>query len=288
MSLKNVEDFYPLSPVQQGMLFHSLLAPRSGVYVEQTTCAVQGDLNIAAFERAWQQVVDRYPVLRSSFVWENVAEPVQVVQRQVPVTIEQHDWRDRTAVEQAAGIEAFMQADRERGFALARAPLMRLALIRLSDDTVQFFWSFHHLLLDGWSTPTLLRHVFAGYEALRRGQEPRHAPERPYRDYIAWLRRQDMAAAEAFWRQALQGFAAPTPLGLAWPPDQPPDAAQTYAEQQVQLPSELLGALQSYARRHRLTINTLVQGAWALLLSRYARGRCSSAATAARAISSSE
>jgi amino acid adenylation domain-containing protein len=263
--MKNVESFYPLSPMQQGMIFHSLLAPESGMYVEQVSCRLRGCLDIPAFERAWQRVIERHSILRTGFAGEELKEPVQVVHKRVTLPLEQQDWRGLTAAEQAARLDSFLQAGRARGFKLAEPPLMRLALIRVADDACDFVWCYHHALLDGWSVPLLMREVFAFYDAFRRGQDLRLAPPRPYRDYIAWLKKQDAARAEAFWRRTLAGFTAPTPLTV--------DRASTgdggCAEQEIRLPLEATSALQSFARKHQLTMNTLVQGAWALLLSRY-------------------
>jgi amino acid adenylation domain-containing protein/thioester reductase-like protein/non-ribosomal peptide synthase protein (TIGR01720 family) len=269
MSMQNVEDFYPLSPLQQGMLFHSLYAPESGVYFLQLSCTAHGDLDVAAFKRVWQQAVERHPVLRTAFLWEGLKEPVQVVHRRVRLPWEQHDWRGLALTEQDERLEVFLRADRARGFALSQAPLMRLTLIQVAEDSYHFVWSHHHLLLDGWSVSLLLKEVFVLYEAFCRGQVlPLDSP-RPYRDYIAWLRQQDLTQAEAFWQQALKGVTAPTPLGVDRASDGLSGQDEDYATQQVRLSQAVTAALQSLARQQQLTLNTLVQGAWALLLSRY-------------------
>lgn len=149
MKSKNIEDIYPLSPVQQGMLFHSLLAPASGVYVVQVSYEMHGSLDIAAFEQAWQQEVDRHPVLRTAFVWENLEKPLQVVGRYAKPLLEQHDWRTLSPEKQQQQLEALLQAERKQGFNLSKAPLMRLTLIQIGQDAYQFIWSYHYLLLDG-------------------------------------------------------------------------------------------------------------------------------------------
>ncbi|MFN8596433.1 MAG: amino acid adenylation domain-containing protein [Anaerolineae bacterium] len=264
MNSSNIEDLYPLSPMQQGMFFHSLYAPESGMYFEQTRCALQGDLDTAAFERAWQHVVDRHTILRTACVWEEVDQPLQVVYRQVPLPIEHHDWRGLTPADRAARLDEYLQTDRQRGFDLATAPLMRLALMRTGPREHYLVWSHHHLLLDGWSVPLLLKEVFLGYEAFRSGHVPQFTPAPRYRDYIAWLQQQNRAQAEAFWRQTLRGFTAPTPLMV--------DGAtgdHGYAARRVQLSTGTTHALQVLARQHQLTLNTIVQGAWALLLHWY-------------------
>jgi amino acid adenylation domain-containing protein len=266
---RNIEAMYPLSPMQQGMLFHSLYAPESGVYHEQLTCTLQGALNVSDFVRAWQRAAERHPVLRTSFVWRRLDKMLQVVHRQVPLPLEQHDWRALSPKEREAQLEAFLEADRRRAFNLAQAPIMRLALIQTGEATYQFVWSYHHMLLDGWSVPLLLREVVSFYEAFSRGRELVLGPSRPYRDYIAWLQAQDAAGAEAFWRRSLHGFTAPTPLVVDGKPGSAPDAQGGNCEMVTWLAAETTAALGAFARQHQLTLNTLVQGAWALLLSRY-------------------
>jgi amino acid adenylation domain-containing protein/non-ribosomal peptide synthase protein (TIGR01720 family) len=269
MKTENIEDLYELSPMQQGMLFHSLAAPESGVYVEYMSCTVQGKLNIPAFKRAWQQVMDRHPVWRTSFYWEGFDKPLQVVNQYVNLPWEQFDWRVLPPVEQQKQLEAFLHAERKRGFELSEAPLMRLVLIQMGEDVYEFIWSHHHLLLDGWSLSLVLKEVFAFYEAFCQGQDLQLKRSRPYRDYIAWLQEQDLAEAEAFWRQALSGLSAPTPLSVDRALGSLFSEVESYDEQEIQLSVEATASLQSLARRHQLTVSTLVQGAWAILLSRY-------------------
>src|SRR5919199_263585 len=269
MKIKNVEGIYSLSPIQQGLLFHTLYASDSGVYFVQLSCTFNGDLHISAFERAWQQVVERHSVLRTAFIWQGLDEALQVVRQHVRLPWEQHDWRRLSPVEQQEQLEVFLHADRERGFDLSQAPLMRLTLIQMDENVYQFIWSHHHLLLDGWSLSLVLKEVFAFYEVSRQGQDLHLQRSRPYQSYIAWLQQQDLARAEVFWRQMLQGFSTPTPLGVDRVLGSLSSEGESYDEQQIQLSVGATRALQSFARQHQLTLNTLVQGAWALLLSRY-------------------
>nr|AIW82285.1 PuwH [Cylindrospermum alatosporum CCALA 988] len=266
---KNVAAIYPLSPMQQGMLFHTLYAPESGVYFEQFSCTLGGKLNVALFEQAWQKVVERHPVLRSLFVWENRKKPLQVVRHQVNLPWIQHDWRSLSPSKQQGQLEEFLISDRTQGFQLDQAPLIRCALIRLSEETYQFIGSFHHLLLDGWSLPILFQEVFGFYEAWNRGDNLSLATPRPFQDYIGWLQRQDLSIAEAFWRRTLQGFTAPTPLGVDRMIKFDTHHQGSFHEQPFQLSATATAALQRFAQQHRLTVSTLVQGTWALLLSRY-------------------
>jgi len=264
-----VEDIYPLSPMQQGMLFHTLLNADPGSYTEHVSCTLRGDLSISAFKKAWQQVVDRHPVLRTSFVWEGLAEPLQIVWCAAALPWQIDDWRQLAPAEQEARLSAFLRADHARGFSLSQPPLMRMALFQVAEDAYTFVWSHHHLLLDGWSLPLVFKEVASGYAAARDGRALQQAQPRPYRDYIAWLRGQDLAKAEAFWRRYLQGVTAPTSLGIDRSIGSAAADEERYLEQRHQLSQSETAVLQAFARRQGLTLNTLVQGAWALLLSRY-------------------
>src|ERR1043165_626695 len=265
---ENLEDLYELSPMQQGMFFHSLYAPGSGVYLEQSLLTIEGELDHATFQRAWERIVARHSILRTAVLWQGLEKPVQVVYRQLEFEIEQHDWRQLGADEQHQQLELFIRNDQARGFDLERAPLMRGALIQGADNFYKFLWSRHHLILDRWSRALLLKEVFSFYNAFSRDLNLELEPSKPYSDYIVWLLAQDRAAAERFWRQVLAGFANPTPLGFESESAHGADGKQ-YEYQSVRLSAKATASLREFAREQKLTLNTLVQGAWALLLSRY-------------------
>jgi len=252
------------------MLFHTLYAaPESGMYFNQLSFTLHGDdLNTKAFQEAWQFVLERHVALRTAFQWKELEEPMQVVYKQVKLPWEQLDWRMQSSAEQQNKLEDFLKADYTRDFALEQAPLMRCALIQLTNKSYHFVWTHHHLLIDGWCVPIIFKDVFAYYEAKCQSVKLQLPPPRPYQKYITWLQQQDMAEAEQFWREQLKGFIAPTTLNV--------ETAGTTASQEVfqvkksiELSPTTTEALQTLAKQHNLTLNTLVQGAWALLLSRY-------------------
>ena len=212
MSKQNIEDVYPLSPMQQGIWFHTLYAPDAALYCVQLSCTLHGALDVDAFAQAWSHAIGRHPILRTGFVGQARQEPAQVVHRRVELPLTQQDWRQLTPREQQARLDAYLQSDRALGFNLASPPLMRLALLWVADERYQLVWSHHHILLDGWCIPLLLQEVFAHYTATQNGQKLHLERSRPYRDYIAWLKRQDLTAAERFWRAQLGDLAASTPL----------------------------------------------------------------------------
>jgi amino acid adenylation domain-containing protein/thioester reductase-like protein len=266
---QNIEDIYPLSPMQEGMLFESLYAPDSGVYFEQITFILTGNLDVKTFEQAWQQVVDRHPVFRTAFLWESLNQPVQVVYRQVNVTVETYDWQELSALEQQQQLETFLDSERQQGFQISQAPLMRLHLIQLDGNTYQFVWCHHHLLLDGWSSPLVFKDLLEFYQLISQGKSLSNTPTFNYRNYITWLQQQDRDLAEKFWREKLQGFTTPTPLTV----DKPLAVKQhsSYGEQQIDLTVPATTAVMSFVRQHQLTMSNLVQATWGLLLSRYSQ-----------------
>ncbi|HEX7239407.1 MAG TPA: amino acid adenylation domain-containing protein, partial [Longimicrobiaceae bacterium] len=230
---------------------------------------LRGRLDAAALRRAWEKVVERRPVLRTVFAWEGMDRPLQLVRRAAPLPWEALDWRGSPRAAQRERLEAYLEAQRERDFDLLRAPLMRLGLAQLADDRFELVWTYHHLLLDGWSLSLVLQDVFTAYEAILQGREPALPRRRPFRDHVARLQRQDLAAAEAFWRDALAGLTAPTPLGVDRAGEGAPDDGAPFDRVEHRLSPQATSSLRSLARQSRVTLNTVVQGAWALLLSRY-------------------
>ncbi|WP_410573852.1 non-ribosomal peptide synthase/polyketide synthase [Amycolatopsis sp. cmx-4-61] len=262
---RGVADIHPLTPMQAGMVFHGLSQESQGVYFEQVTAVLDGVAEPRVMAEAWQHVVDRTPVLRGGIVWEDVAEPLLVVHREARVPVTELDWRDRDREE---ALRELLAEDRARPFDLAAAPLLRVTLARLPGDAVQLVWTFHHVLLDGWSVFQVLSDVCTAYAALRDGTPPALPHRRPFGDYVTWLSGQTAEGAEEYWRRELAGVTEPTPL----PYDRVPAFAhETSSSTWVgrDLGEAATGRLAAFARRERLTVNAVVQGAWALLLARH-------------------
>ncbi|MGH3528502.1 MAG: condensation domain-containing protein, partial [Pseudonocardiaceae bacterium] len=264
---QHIDDIYPLTPMQAGMIFHGLVQQERGLYVEQITFVLDGVTDPHRLGAAWQQVVDRTPVLRSRISWDGPAEPLQVVHRNVGLPVAYTDWQHLSPQQRREELRTWLDRDRAQGLELTTAPLMRVALARLSDVEVQVIWTFHHVLLDGWSVFQVLSDVFACHNTTA---EP--PSRRPFRDYLQWLDEQDPADAEKYWRGTLAGFEARTPLPYLQPPAQTysTGSSQWYRRQCSEADT---AALAGFAQRHGLTVNALVQGAWALLLSRYSGER---------------
>ena len=193
---QNVKDIYPLSPMQQGMLFHSIYTSESAMYAEQLACRLSGNLDTGAFRSAWQEVLDRHDILRTSFVWEDLDEPLQVVHQQAELPFEFLDWQKEPQDKHSALLDNLLEAERTRGIDVLEAPLMRNILVQLDNREYFFIWNHHHLLFDVWGLPLILQQVFQIYDARTHGSDLQLAPVRPYKDTIYWLQQQDMNKAE--------------------------------------------------------------------------------------------
>ncbi len=261
-----IDDIYPLSSVQQGTLFHSQAAAQSGHYVIQLGLRLQ-DLDSAAFRRAWQQLLDSHRILRTVFVGLDGEQPLQLVLDHAVLPWQEHDWSELSADQQQSHWQELLAADRRQGFEPSQAPLMRAYLVSLGNAECRFLWSHHHALMDGWSSPLLFRDLLSAYQGQVAEQPVTLRPEVEFADYIAWLRQQDEQQARSFWRGHLQHLSAPTPLLFG------DTSARRAAGRQAELETHLTVAasdrLQQFCKQQRVTLNTLLQAGWGLLLSRY-------------------
>jgi amino acid adenylation domain-containing protein/FkbM family methyltransferase len=263
-----IEDIYPLSPVQAGILYHALEGAEPGMYFNQWIYELAGDPDLGILREAAERVLARHASLRTFFVWEKRESPVQVVLRKVRLPWQEHDWRDLPEPERESLLASFLAEDRSQGLDLSRPPLLRLAACHCGEGRVILVWSYHHILVDGWSLSVLFGELAALQEELAGGSPADLPPARSYGDYIAWLQQRSLSETEQFWRRGLAGFQTPTPVPLARASG--PFSGERYPQIDCVLSPEQTQSLQSFIRGHRLTLSTLVQGAWALLLARYA------------------
>nr|APD71884.1 non-ribosomal peptide synthetase 6 [Streptomyces sp.] len=257
-----IEDILPLSPLQEGLLFHALYDHQApDVYTVQIVLDIEGEVDSAALRAAADTLLRRHANLRASFRYEGLDRPVQVIRRKIRLPWYEFDLSDRTDEGRESELARILEADRTRRFDLAKAPLIRFLLIRLGEGRYRFVVSNHHILLDGWSTPLLFSELFELY--LRHGDDSTLPRVTPYRDYLGWLAGQDRGAAEDAWRHALAGVDEPTLVA-------PVDAAATPVRPDrflFELDEELTVRLNAVARSHDVTLNTVVQTVWGLLLS---------------------
>lgn len=264
-----ISDTYPLSPMQQGMLFHYLSEPNSGGDLEQVVCSLTESLNVLSFRTAWEKVVSRHAVLRTSFRWEKLPEPLQDVHREGLLPFLERDWTKLSSSEQDSEMNRYLAADRRLGFDLSKGPNLRVMVARVAENVSKCVWSFHHILLDGRSFPIVLNEVFAIYDALCRGENLQLPSPRPFRDHIDWLQAQDWTRSEAFWRDKMKGFTVATNLRMLKPVANADDQTFSRGERALSIPETMTSLLKAFAATNGVTLNTLVQGAWAILLSRY-------------------
>lgn len=255
---QQIADIYPLTPTQEGMLYHSLAAADAGLYHEQICFALPADVDVARLQHAWRQAVAGCPALRTTFELNAAAGPLQIVHQQMPLSWQFIDGRAR----QEQRLATLWQDDRQQGFDLRQGPLFRITLFTAAQGDMRMLFSHHHAILDGWSVTLLLAQVAAAY----------HQPNAPlpaapsFRRYIAWQRRSRDNSLH-HWQTQLSGMRAATPLPAVRPDGV---ASRQRQRQDFQLDAATSTQLIALGRRHRLTISTLVQGAWALLLQRYA------------------
>jgi amino acid adenylation domain-containing protein/non-ribosomal peptide synthase protein (TIGR01720 family) len=258
-----VEDILPLSPMQEGLLFHALYDhDTTDVYTVQLILDVDAPLEGPTLRAAAQVLLNRHPNLRASFPQLDSGRPVQIIPHHITLPWNEIDLCEVSEADAQAQVARLAANDYARRFDLSCPPLLRFTLAHLSPQRHRLIMTFHHILFDGWSLPVLLRELTALYTT---PQDTSALPRvTPYRDYLAWLAHQDHSAAEQAWRHALAGLAAPTRLT----PADPRRASMIPERMTIEVPPELTAALHEYARRHGLTLNTILQGTWAILLSR--------------------
>lgn len=250
---RNIESILPLAPLQEGILFHTLMTAEPGLYMPQMAYYLCGPLDGDRLRAAWEQVLARHSALRSGVHWQERPEPFQITYRQLPLAWETHDWRDQDA---DAALQRLFAANRARGFDLRRPPLWRLQLAQVSDERFILVLCHHHIILDGWSTAQLLQDVMAVYG----GAGAALPPARPYGDYIRWMRQQDQDRARAYWRDYMAGTPGPS---LAFGEASP---APRFDRQEWAFPAPLAAAVTRFCETHGVTFNTLLQGCLGLFV----------------------
>lgn len=269
-----VEDAYELSPAQDSILFSYLYARDADAYVVRLSCELIGEFDRDAFVKAWRAVVARHPALRTSFHWQDLSKRVQLVHDDFELPLRFTDLSTLDEADRATALDRLRLADRGKPFALERAPLFRLTLARTARDRHVLLWSFHTLISDGWSSSVLLNELMQLYREAVTGRRAHLPPARPFRDFITWIRRQNPAAMESEWREALRGFSAPTILDFdRASPSRHSDPSDRYDRRKRQLDPSTTERLLRFVREARITLNTLVQAAWAFTQHRHGGGR---------------
>lgn len=259
--MDNVSGIFPLTPPQSGMLFHSLQSPDDGTYVVQYTCRVHGTVDAQRLRAAWSDTVRAHPALRAAFLYEGLDEPMQVIRSEVTLPWIEHDWSELDPDSWETRLDEALHHDRELGFDLAQAPLVRVAWVTLSEDLHQLIWTYHHIIADGWSSVLLIDEVWERY----LDPEQARAPAPSFGDFVTWPGRRSAPGAGEYWRTRLDGAALPTVTQFERPS---PNAPAGHRRRVRSLSLHESERLREFARVNRLTMSTVVHGAWALTQSR--------------------
>ncbi|WP_432328223.1 condensation domain-containing protein [Mucilaginibacter sp. P25] len=264
----SLEQLYRLSGLQEGMLFHGLYNGELSGYVEQFICDLL-DLDVALFEASWDYLFRRHSILRSSFHYDELQIPVQCVHREVRLPLTLLDYREKPVSEHEDLLESYRRRDYEQGIDFKSAPLMRISLIRLSEERYRMIWTHHHILTDGWSISILIGELLKSYDQLLSGQELPEVREDRYEDYIRYLEGIDSASAETYWRGYVSGLEGGTLLPFISRGSQERNRGGLYKRKELLLDASTSRQIERYTQGHRITVNTLMQGVWSYLLHRY-------------------
>ncbi len=267
--MSDFEDIYELSPVQQAMLVHVLYAPDSDAFINQIGFTLDGPLDPATVQSALAQLIGRHTALRTSVLYQDLDRPYQVVHPAVEPPVTFLDWSELTRDERSARLDAWLTEDRARGFDISEAPLLRVAMIAQGKDRHYLIWSFHHIILEGLSFSIILGEFWKLLKSAPDISVADWPPAQPYSNYIRWLQGRDRAKAEQYWRQALGGLTSATHLPIDSAAAGERSSGLNERFEKLVLDQATAAELYGMARRHRLTLNTIMHGIWAILLSRY-------------------
>lgn len=265
---QNVKDIYSLAPLQEGLLFHWLLDESNSSYFDQMEYTLSGKIEADLLEKSVNKIIERYDILRTIYIYEKVKTPIQVVLKKRTAKIHFEDISHLNGEKQKNEyIERFRQRDREKGCDLSKDLIMRIALFQLGENQARLIWSFHHILTDAWCLEILYKELVHIYTSLKKGEEPQLGPVVPYKNYIRWLEQQDKEKGLHYWREYLRGYDNPAIL---------PGSNNKPGEKQGELiryfhtiePS-LVDGLLNIARENKVTVNTIWQTIWGILLQKY-------------------
>lgn len=268
---KNIQNIYPLSRMQEGMLFHSFLQKEGAAYIEQSVFTIKGRLRPELFEQSVQSVISRHDIFRTVFL-PHVAQlngPRQVVLREREFRLHREDLTHLDEAEQSIYLQRFKERDRLKGFDLQKDMLMRVSLFKTADEKYVCVWSHHHILMDGWCLGIVLQEFMYMYRAIESGSPVTLAPAKPYSTYITWLTDQDKDAASEYWKGYLAG--CETPSGLPKISARPQEKGYRKKELLFSLDQNLTDRLKTIAKEEGATLAVLMQTVWGLMLQRYNR-----------------
>ncbi|AJS58360.1 non-ribosomal peptide synthetase [Paenibacillus sp. IHBB 10380] len=263
----DIKDIYFLSSTQQGMLFHALREKDRSDYFVQTSLSVKGQLELEDLTTSFQCIIEKYSILRTNFLYEKIDQPYQVVWKTRKANVHYEDIRELAEKEKEARVQEYESRDREMGFDLRKDLLMRLSVIQTGEDTYRVIWSYHHIIMDGWCNGIVLGDLFKYYVQLKSGQRVELEKAYPYSDYIQWLGEQDQEEALEYWENYLRGYEQQASV----PMQRKGEGNREYRQEEmfVTVGEKESGQLNRLAQTYQVTINTMIQAIWGILLQRY-------------------
>lgn len=264
---ENVEDILPLTPMQEGILFHYLQHDDNRQYHIQFTFTISNHLiDLKRIKKAWQMVIEANEMLRTVFRWENLKKPVQMILKDWEVPIKEYDLTDITDLQQKQKrLSEIIKRDQEEKMDINTAPF-RINLCKLEEDRCEIIMSYHHILYDGWSNGIILKEFMVAYQALCEGNNPEKEIKPKFKQYIQWLLKQNEEEQEKYWGEYLKGFDVKTPLPVDRIKQQ---EIQKAYKHQFELSKEFSSVIMQFTKKHKITLATLFYGVWGLLLQKY-------------------
>ncbi|NBI30069.1 non-ribosomal peptide synthetase [Chengkuizengella marina] len=268
MSTKlEIKSVYNLSPMQEGMLFHSLLNPDSPAYYEQLSCTINGTINVQILEQSFNLLIEKYDILRTNFMYENIQKPKQIVFKKRKINITFKDISHMDELQQKNEIDHYKKNDKNKSFNLSRDFLLRMSVFKKSEREYVLIWSYHHILMDGWGLQTIVQEIFETYHQLKRNLPVVLEDVPVYSDYIKWLDQQDHDQARLFWNSYLKNYDTKAML----PKNNVDHKQELYHQEEtiIKLDKIRTEKLQNIAKKYKVTLNVLLQASWGILLSQY-------------------
>lgn len=267
LNTRNIKDLYRLSPMQEGMLYHAMKDNKNSAYFEQAVLSIEGELNISQLEESFNKLIEEYDIFKTVFIYEKLERPLQVVMKEQRACIHVEDITDLPEVDQKIFIETFKGKDKMKGFDLQNGMPIRLSLIQTGFVSYKLIWSFHHIIMDGWCLGIILKDFFGIYDSLQRNRLPKVGKVYPYSNYIKWLDEQEHKKAQTYWEEYLRDYEEQVSLsgynGAL--------AQEKYERKELRFSfgEEIRFGIERIARENNVTLNTIIQTIWGLLLARY-------------------
>jgi amino acid adenylation domain-containing protein/non-ribosomal peptide synthase protein (TIGR01720 family) len=264
-----ISSIYELSPMQEGMLFHSLYDENVASYTNQMVMGFSASFDVDIFKQSCEYILKNYSILRSGFYYENIGTPIQMVYNSVETPIETVDFTQLSEEETEAKITEFINKEQQRNFDFKKPPLMRIYFLQLQDGSYKMVWTYHHIILDGWSMPILMNELLETYDALEKGNKPIAKKEDIYQEYIEYIRTKDVVEEETHWRNYLSNLEEGTLLPFIAKEEERNSGIGDFQSEYLAFDADFTKKVKDFCKANHITTNTLMQATWAYLLAQY-------------------